>query len=70
MKFVFFFAAIYMSGPNADNPVGLKTQADCDKALKGATAWVEKHNAEKEDKVLAYAASCVELKPAKPGMQM
>jgi hypothetical protein len=70
MKFVFFFAAIYMSGPNADNPVGLKTQADCDKALKGATAWVEKHNAEKADKVLSYAMSCVELKPAKPGMQM
>lgn len=70
MKFVFFFAAIYMSGPGADNPVGFKTQKECDAAKKVSVAWVEKHNAENENKVLAYAMECVELKPAKTGMQM
>jgi hypothetical protein len=70
MKFVFFFAAIYLSGPNADNPVGLKTKEECENAVKASKAWVEKHNAEKEDKVVSYTAVCGELKTAKAGMQM
>jgi hypothetical protein len=70
MKFIFFFAALHISGYNSENPVAFKTKEQCQKALGMVPSFVEKFNSKEEDKILSYAAACVEFKPAKAGMQM
>jgi hypothetical protein len=68
MKFVLFFAAIYFSGPGAHEPRGFKTLEDCQSVLAKTPLLVAQWNATNDDKISAFAAGCIEVKPAKQGI--
>lgn len=71
MDYVLFFAAILaVSGPSAQSPRGFNTLEECQTARTMLKLQVAKYNskADNKDKIVAFAAECVKMKPAKQGI--
>lgn len=64
---VLFFVALYMSGPGAEDPRGFPTAESCAAFKAQVVTFVQKHNNQEPDKIVAYALECVEVKEAPRG---